>query len=641
VAEDEDLRSFFDRLGGRLGISNNYPAWLRVSVVDVMNFGGKKFLEHSGYKLLPLLQAAYPEHDWKRRADPLQRFPTALYSKPLRDRIGKAAIAFNIKPGDLSDWYNITHKSFWKAVGGPEKWYWTRCKALSSAFPEHTWHPWLFKFPTLRNILDEIPDAKFFALVREMEQMVGITKPEDWYDANSFVFTPTSHVLLDFALLIFQTKENSLRFLRKAYPNIEWDPSKMERRDLLPLLKAAYPEHQWRRNAVVTARLLRSRSGLSALRDRILNAGKTLNIKPGNLSDWYNVPHNTFWNAVGGAEKWELTRFKALSAAFPEHKWHRWLFKFSLKHNTMDEMSNDSFLALVREIEQKLNINNVKDWFKVSAQNIEQSSASLPTSIRLAYFQTQSKFLRFLRRAYPDIQWEPNKMGWSTLGWSHLRSNLEEMFLAENVVKRDKTLIIRNYNLSFEYCGPMSYAAEIIRGEDFLLKNHSKQRTDTKDSNTRIIIPFWWNREKNSLLGEIYQNRKDLFEEGTPLSSFKAIASTSNPISDVISRENVEIQEHHILLKKWRDDPRFSYLFESTKNEKSRKKPKTLKKIEKLRHGLHFTPAQRSRLLSSFEEEKYPNKEHLELISSQLGVDLSKVSRWYGAMRNRLQLKNS
>jgi hypothetical protein len=391
----EDLRSFFDRLGASLGISDNFKAWLQVSLIDVMKFGGRKFLEGSGYKLLPLLKAAYPEHPWKRNsmmADRLQRSRSALYSKTLRDRIIKAEKIFHIRPGNLSDWYNVPYKKFWKAVGGPDM---TRFKALSIAFPEHTWHPWLFKFSKHRDIMNDFSDGTFSALVRDMEELLNIKKPED--------------------------------------------------------------------------------------------------------------------------------------------------------------------------------------WLRVSRLDIDRCSGGLPNSVRLMFFQTQAKCLGFLRRAYPDIKWEPNKMGWCASGWSLLRSNLEEVFSPGNIVsswKRDRSIFVPNYKLAFEYSGPITYAEEIIGGEDFLHRREPAQSAAIRESYTRIIIPFWWNREKDSLLGEMFQKRRDLFEEGGPLADLKSIASTSEPISEAISRENLSLH-HRNHLKQWRQDPRFRNFFTTLERKKKPRRRKS------------------------------------------------------------------
>jgi hypothetical protein len=190
------------------------------------------------------------------------------------------------------------------------------------------------------------------------------------------------------------------------------------------------------------------------------------------------------------------------------------------------------------------------------------------------FFVRQSDYALFLRRVYPEIQWESEKMAWSTRGFSHLRSFVSELFPNEVVsatkffvnadlspIYRRSTLVVPKWKLIFEYQGPTVYAEQIIMKQEMLTRVRTEDISilAMKNNLTVISIPFWWTRDKASLLAEIWHIRKDLFVINGPLASFGTMASTKEAIPESVPLSERKFDRGHF--KAWANDPRFENLF--------------------------------------------------------------------------------
>src|SRR5690606_20478444 len=91
----------------------------------------------------------------------------------------------------------------------------------------------------------------------------------------------------------------------------------------------------------------------------------------------------------------------------------------------------------------------------------------------------------------------------------------------------NRILTVPRYKLSFEYQGPISFARSLVEKEKILTKAAPSQlHLDLieREELTPILVPFWWNRQKSSLLAEILRQSPTLFESGEPLSELKDLA---------------------------------------------------------------------------------------------------------------------
>jgi hypothetical protein len=296
----------------------------------------------------------------------------------------------------------------------------------------------------------------------------------------------------------------------------------------------------------------------------LLKIGEKLGIKGGDLSAWYQVPWKTIVKYGGGRLlSASTTKFKLLSAAFPEHGWNPWFF------NRAPKKVHDSKIEHIEEfakyLEKKLDIETPDGWYKVTRPILAEFGFR-------KLFESQANFVEFLQRAYPNTKWDIEKMAWSTLGWSHLYSALSQLFGKSNVIaikdksdeKKPSSLMVLKAKLIFEYHSPTSFAEQIIEKREYLTMkstaNEEKPSLSSKEENsfTHIIIPFWWNRQKKSLLAEIFRARKDLFEDDGLLSKWLMTAATYDAIPDSVRRKDLNLNPSY--LRAWSNDNRFSHL---------------------------------------------------------------------------------
>jgi hypothetical protein len=81
---------------------------------------------------------------------------------------------------------------------------------------------------------------------------------------------------------------------------------------------------------------------------------------------------------------------------------------------------------------------------------------------------------------------------------------------------------IPSLNLAFEYQGEQHYSSHYLYGSPEIIqrRDQEKQMKCKEAGITLIHIPYWWDKEKLSLVGTVRQHRPELLqgeEEGTPI----------------------------------------------------------------------------------------------------------------------------
>lgn len=320
------------------------------------------------------------------------------------------------------------------------------------------------------------------------------------------------------------------------------------------------------RNSFRGSKYYFSKHQIAKMRASLLQTGQSLNIPLGDYEKWYQVPFDTLVESVGLYPLVQLSfsRHKLFSLAFPEHTWHPWLFKSVRKSKVYPSLEDQRKFA--KHLEEYLGITKPEDWYGVSRRDLA------PIDLQ-GLFRNQSDYIKFLKAVYPNIDWDPEKMAWSSQGWSQLESVLELLFpglvvaskeffghasVPPSLHKLDRILVVPALRLIFEYKGPIDYATEILDKGSTLKVRDSDILADLtaqmKDF-TPISVPFWWDRQKNSLLADIYQLRKDLFEESGPLAAYSTLASASTPTPREVSLSGLRINEGYS--RRWKVDPRF------------------------------------------------------------------------------------
>lgn len=129
-------------------------------------------------------------------------------------------------------------------------------------------------------------------------------------------------------------------------------------------LSAVYPHHKFLPWKFVKAPMKFWRSADNQ-RTYMLWLADQLKIK--NMNHWYRVSlHDVLQNYGGGlmlVHRRSIAR--ALATAFPEHEWLPWLFK-----NVRKEfwMKRENRVKYFNWLAKELNVSNLEDWYKITAE---------------------------------------------------------------------------------------------------------------------------------------------------------------------------------------------------------------------------------------------------------------------------------
>ena len=119
----------------------------------------------------------------------------------------------------------------------------------------------------------------------------------------------------------------------------------------------------------------------------------------------------------------------------------------------------------------------------------------------------------------------------------HLHKLLEELFHRDQILldhyhkelRYDGTkrfmqldIFIPSFNLAFEYQGEQHYSTHYLYGSPSIQQQRDQEKEmKCKEAGITLIhIPYWWNKEKSSLVATIRQYRPDLLKQelsGTPI----------------------------------------------------------------------------------------------------------------------------
>lgn len=382
-------------------------------------------------------------------------------------------------------------------------------------------------------------------------------------------------------------------------------------------------------------------------REYLLDLGRRLKIKDNDFEAWYNVPYKTLESDQGGVgqghlAKFDFSRYRMFSLAFPEHTWHPWLFPRSL--NILDKIDDESRLRFGRYLEEKLGIQKPEEWYRITR-------ADLAKIDHPRLFRSQAEMVQFLRDIYPDINWDPNRMAWTTLGFSHLHSTLQQLFPPDfvlrpaeyfpahepirNIALINRYLVIPKSKLLFEYQGPIGFAKQILEGKENLTivpPTDYLQGILAKERMTLIAIPFWWNREKGSLLNMIFQKRQDLFEESQVLAAYKDVALSALPIPESASVADLNLSD--IYAQRYAVDPRFDHLNRKKAPKKSRKRKEMSPRVSR-----YVTKEQHDALMNAFLADRKLKAARRKQLAISLGLDEDKVKKWFQYRRKVERMK--
>jgi hypothetical protein len=296
------------------------------------------------------------------------------------------------------------------------------------------------------------------------------------------------------------------------------------------ILMAVFPEHPWDINKF-EKKPHQYWFSKDHEREAVNRVGETLGIKPGDYEAWYEVKLSLLLKTELGATRRDRSRFEFFSSVFPEFDWKPWLFEKST-FNVL-KFSNEDLSLLSKYLEKQLQIQSPEDWYSISKGQIDKLGFGKPLS-------RQGALTRMLQVAYPEIEWDSSRFRIGYHGFGLLMNSLIQLFDIEVILGRDycqslsplwdksafrKTIVIPKFKILFDYQGPQYYAQRLVdkRRNSSVLERFDRsvlKRWCSENDFTLISFPFWAERDRKTLLGELWTLRRDLFVEGGPLSNY-------------------------------------------------------------------------------------------------------------------------
>jgi hypothetical protein len=467
---------------------------------------------------------------------PKDRFRSRLSVEQSQNLILEIADKLGITPNDYKAWYKVSLAEVFRHEGREllQKYNFSLNRAVGALFQDHSWNP--NEFSPNNSLEGNISNLRAF--LTSLGKSLGFVDNDfiSWYKVSAEILKEHGAVSV-----LKKYKYRLPRILRAAFPEHSWNPQDFER----------YSE-QW----------------TDEKRRQVLETiGEKLGIK--ELSEWYKVPFQTLRRLGGDSlfrSSYSFSRYSLFSKLIPDHEWHPLLFKY--RHLPPNRMTVEDVKSFLNHLERIFNIDQPEGWYSISKLDFAQLEL-------FHLFRRQSDFVEFLQKAYPSIEWQPGRMAWSAFGWSHLKAVAEQLLGSKSFTAKQlktagnlsswhqrTTLFYPNYKLAIEYQGPSSYVEQLVKEPKYLVKIQTEELSKfcANQGFSLISVPFWWNRDKNSLLAEILKARIDLFESNGVLEKFSASSLSKEGIPKKLDLSS-GVKINLAYFKLWANDPRFQKYF--------------------------------------------------------------------------------
>eukprot|EP01126_Amoeba_proteus_P018019 TRINITY_DN1895_c0_g2_i4.p1 TRINITY_DN1895_c0_g2~~TRINITY_DN1895_c0_g2_i4.p1 ORF type:complete len:406 (-),score=71.79 TRINITY_DN1895_c0_g2_i4:1126-2343(-) len=333
----EHQQVFFDSLETRLELKSK-DDWYKVTLSRITKYGGGSIMNSYQNSLSRALSNIYPEHAWKPFL--FRNSPQGYWNSSQNRRDFLNWIGIEIGVSSLDDWYTIKQKDIYKKyrLGGMLSHHrGSLVVALLSLFPEKAWD--LFKFPRLpKDFWSSVENQRSY--MESLRNSLGMNDLTDWYTEPRV--------------------NTQLPRLRPLLARHNYS--------LVKALSAIYPEQKWHlhRFKVVPRGYWNDLSNQRAFFESL---GSELGFS--SPENWYQIDLKTVIDWGGGRlmEKYGNSPYKAVSMIFPEHNWKPYKFRVMPRSCMRDDHTLFSFLE---DIKEKLYIQNVQDWKRVSGSQISK-----------------------------------------------------------------------------------------------------------------------------------------------------------------------------------------------------------------------------------------------------------------------------
>jgi len=365
----EDQAAFVSHLARKLGIKeDDRDGWYKISTRAFVAAGGGGLLRKYDGSLSRLLGSVYPDHHWKLEnfnKRPQNFWGSATNQRAFLDQLGRT---LGFKEGDLDAWYGVSYRTIAENHGSGILRHFGDSipKMLSAVYTERPWDPLKFSRAPVNHWSSTMNQRAFMDRVA---RSIGFdpTSLVNWYSLS--VQTVVDHG----GSAVLKRHENSLAALLAAvYPEFPWDPLRFEKS----------PHNYW--------------TSLANQRSFVLNLAVQLELKPGDMADFYKLSRRAFLENGGSGllKRYGGSVPKLLASVFPEVDWQPWRFprKASAALNDLD--------GLLPQIEVALGISSSQQWLRVSKEQLD--------SLGLAVLSKSKKreFVLALKRRYPEEEWQ-------------------------------------------------------------------------------------------------------------------------------------------------------------------------------------------------------------------------------------------
>lgn len=312
--------------------------WYNITQDDVYEMHGAGLLTHFDCSVQRLIQAVYPNHDWKpwlfvqvpKNFWP-ERENRIAYMKWLEARLGYK------KP---EDWYQVSKLDFIKNQGASLMQFGHKTvKLIRELYPKRQWLPWKFK-QVYQGYWNE--PSNRIAYLRWLEKRLGYKVAEDWKQVKRHDFVRHDGGTM------FSTfyHDDPHLVVKELYPEAKVAPWEFHKTSV-----GFWNEPE---NCRAYLDWLGNRLGFRA------------------MEDWYKVKRNDFYKHNGGGFiKRFKTAYRALNDAYPDCDWLPWKFENVPVGFWQDETNRKWYLGWLAE---QLELKSADDWQSLTAKDLRQNS---------------------------------------------------------------------------------------------------------------------------------------------------------------------------------------------------------------------------------------------------------------------------
>lgn len=478
-------------VGRRLNIKK-HEDWYSVTKTDLRNIKAYIHLKlHYDSSLYKALVSFYPHlqwHFWK-----FSDLPDGIWHDLKNQRRFFDWFADEYKMERLEDWYNIKTLEVRRRGGEAvldmyTRWSHSLQHALQDIYPEYRWIPWKF-----HQVEDGFWDsaANRRAYFEYLSNEYGFKSMDEWYNVKKekFMKEKSSAVVLGYYA------DSIARALTDLFPEHEW--------------------HLWCFESVPRGFWHHSENQKQFL-DWFANK---FEIRSPEEWSRFNEEDIIAQNGKGLLSQHSGSLLNALLHNYPNFP--VWRLSSNVPHGFWNDIKN--VRSLVDWLAKKLSIKSLEDWYGVAYVDVEALIGGY-------LFKKFNGLILLLATVYPDYPWNikhsTNKsqqflirIAKELFPTAHIQTEYRPpgFVYVDTGEKMQFDIYIPSLSLAMEYQGEHHYFP--VQHQNHLQtqqRDEEKAKKCQREGITMIIIPYWWDRSKESIKATIHLQRPDLIPHLEP-----------------------------------------------------------------------------------------------------------------------------